>query len=96
MLRKPKLQSYLTNLVLKEQAQWLYDFLKRNVLGKSTYIVMRLNHCALSKAGFHHVGVNGSLGKEVHCSDFICLTLKDTDKLLADNLSLLLRFFHPG
>ena len=96
MLRKSKLQSYLTHLVLKEQAQRLYDFFEGNVLGKSAHIVVGLNHCSLTKAGFHHVCVNGSLGKEVHCPDFICLTLKDTDKLLSDNLSLLLRIFHPG
>ena len=44
MLRKSKLQSYLTHLVLKEQAQRLYNFLKGNVLGKAAHIVVRLNN----------------------------------------------------
>ena len=52
-----------------------------------------LNHSALAEAGFDHVGVDCTLAEEIDRADFLCLALKDANKLLADNLPLLLGLF---
>ena len=52
-----------------------------------------LNHRALTEAGFDHVCVDGALAEEIDRADFLCLALKDANKLLADNLPLLLGLF---
>ena len=52
-----------------------------------------LNYRALAEAGFDHVCVDRALAEEIDRADFLCLALKDANKLLADNLPLLLGLF---
>ena len=43
-----------------------------------------------AKTTLHYIRVNGSLYQEVNGTDFLRLFLKDTDKFLANDLSLML------
>ena len=54
---------------------------------------MGLNHRTLAESGFDHVCVDRALAEEIDRADFLCLALKDANKLLADNLPLLLGLF---
>ena len=47
-------------------------------------------------AGFDHVGVDGALGQIVHGADLLTLPLENADKLLADDLALVLRLLNAG
>ena len=42
----------------------------------------------------HYIRINGSLHKEIHCSDFLGFLFKNADKLLTDNLTFVFRFFY--
>ena len=58
--------------------------------------MVRLDHGRFSKAGLNNIRIDGSLYQEVNCTDFLCLFLKYTDKLLTDDFSLLLRICLTG
>ena len=64
------------------------------MLREAAYIVVGLDHCRFSKAGFDDIGVNGSLNQIVYGADFFCFLLKYTDKFFADNLALFLGIFY--
>ncbi len=49
-----------------------------------------------AQAAFHHVGVDGALGQELHLADLLGLSLEDADELLADDLALALRLGDTG
>ena len=53
--------------------------------------MVRFNHCGLSCAAFYHIWVNGSLTKQLNLPQFHCLSLKYSDELFSNDLSLSLR-----
>ena len=54
------------------------------------------DHAFAAQTGLHHIGVDGALCQEVHGADLLGFLLKDADKLLADDLALVLRLGHAG
>ena len=57
--------------------------------------MMGLDHSGLAQAAFDNVWINGTLYQEVYSTNLLGLFLKYPDKLLADNLTLLLRLGYP-
>ena len=55
---------------------------------------MRLYHSRLAEAGLDHIRIYRALHQEVHSADLFRFFLEYTDKFLADDLPLLLRFRH--
>ena len=97
LLRNSEFQTGLTNLVFKQVAKWLDNFLKVNVIWKSSYIVVGFDHCGLSaEATLNNVRINCSLYQEVNGADLLCLFLEYADKLFADDLSLSLRLLNAS
>ena len=94
VFRNTQLQAHLADLILKEEAQRLYDLLEIDIIRQSAYIVVGLDDCGFSQSGFDDVGINGSLYQEVYGANFLCLFFKDTDEFLANDFTLSFRLFH--
>ena len=88
--RKAQLNTAGTNLILEQLLQRLYQF-KLQILRQAAHIVMGFYHFCSLGAAFDDVGINGSLSQEMNAVQLSGLFLKYTDKLSADNLSLLFR-----
>ena len=58
--------------------------------------MMGFYHRAFSQPAFDYIRIDCSLYQIIYRTDFLCLFLKDTDKLFPDNLPLLLWIFHTG
>ena len=54
--------------------------------------MMGFDHGRLTaKSALHHVGIDGSLGQEVHGTNLLCLFLEDADEFLTNDFTLALR-----
>src|SRR5699024_3849968 len=96
VFRNTQFQAHLADLILKEEAQRLYDLLEINVIGETAYVVVGLDHSGFAQTGFDHIRIDGSLYQEIHSADLLCFFLENADELFADDLALLLRLFHAG
>jgi len=94
ILWQPKLAPELANLVLKEHAQRLDDLLEINIVGQAADVVVALNDRGVALAGLDNVRVDRALDKIVDLADLLAFLLKDADKLLTDDLALVLRLLN--
>ena len=91
LFRDSKLQTGLAYLVFEEVAEWLDDFFEINVVRKSSYVVVGLDDCGFSaKTALYNIRINGSLCKEVYCTDLLRFFFENTDEFFADDLTSLL------
>src|SRR5260370_20858105 len=92
---------YLAYLVFKQHAQRLNQ-LQRHLFGQATHVVVRLDARCSSRrimtGTLDHIGIECSLCQENNRAPLLfqpgSLLLKDANKLLADDLSLLFRINH--
>ena len=58
--------------------------------------MVALDDGSVASTGLDDIGVNGALSQEVHSANLLGLFLKDADKLLTDDLTLVLGLFHTS
>ena len=90
--REAQFEAGFADLVFEEVAERFDDFFEVYVVREAAHVVVGFDNGGFSaEAAFNDVRVDGSLGEEVHGTDFFGFFFEDADKFFADDLTFLFR-----